>query len=94
MNRILITFGNYLNSLGKSFQGSNLSSNFDSSKNKTIFELAYKYGFKLNYCTNVLKVFGESLDGVSELAEHYDHGHIGLTDIDLEEVKFINIILL
>jgi len=81
----------YLNSSGKSFQGKNTSSSFDSSKNKTVFELAHKYGFKKNYCTNVVVVFGESISGVSNVSDHKDHGHIGLSDIDLEEVEQVNV---
>ena len=84
----------YLNSLGKSFQGNNDSSIFDSDKNKTIFELAHKYGFKKNYCTNVATVFGESISGVSNVSEHKDHGHIGLSDIDLEEVESVNVTII
>ncbi|MCF6349810.1 MAG: hypothetical protein L3J23_02115 [Flavobacteriaceae bacterium] len=57
-------------------------------------ELAHKYGFKKNYCTNVVTVFGESISGVSNVSEHKDHGHIGLSDIDLEEIENINVTIL
>ena len=36
-------------------------------------------------------VFGENLSGVSDVSDHEDHGHIGLSDIDLEEVDSINV---
>lgn len=84
----------YLNTSGKSFQGYNSSSNFDPDKNKTLFELAYKYGFKKNYCTNMNTVFGGNILGVSDVPEHIDHGHIGLSDIDLEEVDNIKATIL
>jgi len=84
----------YLNTSGISFHGYNSSNNFDSTKNKTFYELAYKYGFKKNYCTNMNTVFGENISGVSDVSEHIDHGHIGLSDIDLEEVENINITII
>jgi len=81
----------YLNKSGVSFHGLNTSADFDKDKNKTVFSLAYKYGFRKNYCTNVNAVFGENLPGVSNVSNHKDHGHIGLSDINLEEVISVNI---
>lgn len=84
----------YLNTSGKSYQGNNDSSSFDKVKNKTFFELAYKYGFRKNYCTNVTTVFGESISGVTNVSNHKDHGQIGLSDIDMEEVNSVDVIKL
>lgn len=84
----------YINTSGVSYQGNNSSSTFDSDKNKTFFELAHKYGFRKNYCTNVSTVFGESVSGVSNVAEHIDHGHIGLSDEDIEEVDSVDVTVL
>lgn len=81
----------YLDSNGKSFQGNNDSSVFDKEKNKTVFEIAIKYGFKKNYCTNASTVLGESITGITSVSNHKDHGHFGLSDIDIEEVTSINI---
>ncbi|MGO4711001.1 hypothetical protein AB4Y90_18220, partial [Chryseobacterium sp. 2TAF14] len=69
----------------------NTSSEFDKDKNKIVFSLAYKYGFRKNYCTNVSTVFGESLAGVSSVSNHKDHGHLGLSDISIEVVTTVNV---
>lgn len=34
-----------------------------------------------------MTIFGESISGISDDNGHKDHGHIGLSDIDLEEVE-------
>ena len=81
----------YLNTLGKSYQGLNTSSVFDQEKNKTIFTFAYKYGFRKNFCANPVTVLGSTVSGVIHQRDHDDHGHIGLTDLDLEEVSSINV---
>ena len=82
----------YLNRSGKSYQGTNTSADFDKEKNKTVFNLAYLYGFRSNYCTDVHSVFGENILGVKNISAHKDHGHFGLTDLDIEEVKSVNVI--
>ena len=77
----------YLNKSGISFHGKHSSSIFDKSKNKVIFQLAYKYGFRKNYCTNASSVFGEKILGIVEgVGGHEDHGHIGLTNIDIQNI--------
>lgn len=81
----------YLNTSGKSYQGLNTSSVFDQDKNKTIFTFAYKYGFRKNFCANPVTVLGSTVSGVIHQRDHDDHGHIGLTDLDLEEVSSINV---
>ncbi|OOV19182.1 hypothetical protein [Flavobacterium sp. LM4] len=81
----------YLNTLGKSYQGLNTSSVFDGEKNKTVFTFAYKYGFRKNFCANPVTVLGSTVSGVIHQRDHDDHGHIGLTDLDLEEVSSINV---
>ncbi|MDX6184044.1 hypothetical protein SGQ44_17915 [Flavobacterium sp. Fl-77] len=81
----------YLNTLGKSYQGLNTSSVFDQEKNKTVFTFAYKYGFRKNFCANPVTVLGSTVLGVIHQSDHDDHGHIGLTDLDLEEVSSINV---
>ena len=82
----------YLNTSGKSYQGLNTSSVFDQEKNKTVFTFAYKYGFRKNFCANPVTVLGTTVSGVTHQKDHDDHGHIGLTDLDLEEVSSINVI--
>ncbi|MEL1255879.1 hypothetical protein AAEO57_18945 [Flavobacterium sp. DGU38] len=82
----------YLNTSGKSYQGLNTSSVFDKEKNKTVFTFAYKYGFRKNFCANPVTVLGSTVSGVIHQNDHDDHGHIGLTDLDLEEVSSINVI--
>ncbi|KIC03671.1 hypothetical protein OA88_02670 [Flavobacterium sp. JRM] len=81
----------YLNTSGKSYQGNNTNSIFDKGKNKTFFDLAYTYGFRKNFCANPVTILGNSVPGVIHDKDHVDHGHIGLTDIDLEEVKSLNV---
>lgn len=81
----------YLNTSGKSYQGLNTSSVFDSEKNKTVFTLAYKYGFRKNFCANPITVLGSTVLGLTHQEDHDDHGHIGLTDLDLEEVLSLNV---
>ncbi|WP_264857550.1 hypothetical protein, partial [Capnocytophaga catalasegens] len=81
----------YLNNSGVSYQGTHSSSAFDKNKNKTIFQLAYKYGFRKNYCTNAFSVFGEKILGVVDVGNHADHGHLGLTNIDLQTITENNI---
>jgi uncharacterized protein YvpB len=82
----------YLNASGKSFHGNNNSSDFDKEKNKTVFNLAYKYGFQNNYCTNVNSVFGENISGVKDVSNHINHVHIGLSKIDIEEIESLNVV--
>jgi hypothetical protein len=82
----------YLNTSGKSYQGLNTSSVFDQEKNKDIFTFAYKYGFRKNFCANPVIVLGSTVSGVIHQKDHDDHGHIGLTDLDIEEVSSINVI--
>jgi predicted chitinase len=81
----------YLNTSGKSYQGFNTSSFFDQEKNKTVFNIAYKYGFRKNFCANPLTILGSTVAGVIHERNHNDHGHIGLTNLDLEEVSSINV---
>lgn len=81
----------YLNTSGISYQGNNTNSIFDKEKNKTVFNLAYTYGFRKNFCANPVTIFGNSILGVIHDSGHADHGHIGLTDIDLEEVESLNV---
>lgn len=81
----------YLNKSGKSYQGNNTSSEFDKEKNKTVFNLAHNYGFRSNYCTDPNSVFGENILGVKNISSHKDHGHFGLTNLDIEEVKSVNV---
>lgn len=75
----------YLDKNGKSFQGLSSDNRFDDEKNKTFFEIAYKYGFNLNYATGK-----KSYQGViSKVGEHYNHGHIGTKKINYEIVEKI-----
>ena len=78
----------YLNVNGLSFQGLNTSTNFDKAKNTIVFELAHKYGFRKNYASgmNEYKKFGVN----PNIGGHYDHGHFGLSDIDLETLTTVN----
>jgi len=79
----------YLNKNGVSFHGLNTSNDFDKNKNQTFFRLAYKYGFQKNYATGMLdfRIYGVN----PNVGAHYDHGHIGLNNIKLEEVKSVNV---
>lgn len=81
----------YLNTSGKSFHGLNTNSIFDAEKNKTFFNIAYKYGFRKNFCANPVTVLGSAVLGVIHQRDHDDHGHIGLTDLDIEEVQSITV---
>lgn len=64
----------------------------DSKKKKNVFTFAYKYGFRKNFCANPVTVLGSTVSGVIYQGDHDDHGHIGLTDLDLEEVSSINVV--
>jgi hypothetical protein len=75
----------------RSYQGFNTNSFFDQEKNKTVFNIAYKYGFRKNFCANPLTILGGSVAGVIHERSHNDHGHLGLTNLDLEEVTSINV---
>ncbi|QYS88821.1 hypothetical protein [Flavobacterium davisii] len=76
----------YLNKNGKSFQGVSSSSEFDDSKNKDFFDIAFKYGFNKNYAT------GKNYAGVnSKVKKHYDHGHLGTLKITYETITEINV---
>ncbi|MBF4516820.1 hypothetical protein IRZ71_10710 [Flavobacterium sp. ANB] len=81
----------YLNTSGKSYQGNNTDSVFDKDKNKAFFNLAHTYGFRKNFCANPRTIFGDSVPGVTHDRDHADHGHIGLTNLDLEEVSSLNV---
>ena len=79
----------YLNTNGISFQGLNTSSSFDVSKNEIVFQLGYKYGFRKNYATGMIQY---SRYGVSPtVGAHRDHGHFGMTNINLETVTTIDV---
>ncbi|ROH95251.1 hypothetical protein EGI15_05160 [Chryseobacterium cucumeris] len=82
----------YLNKNGISFQGLNTSSNFDEEKNETIYQLGHKYGFRKNYASGLIqyKKYGVN----PSVGGHYDHGHLGLTNINLETVKSLNVKIL
>jgi hypothetical protein len=79
----------YLDTKGVSFHGNNSNSKFSKSKNKDFFEIAYKYGFGKNYCTNMKTVLGENVKGVKDIGAHKDHGHIGLSNQKIESVESI-----
>ncbi|MFH7015048.1 glycoside hydrolase family 19 protein [Flavobacterium sp. FlaQc-47] len=82
----------YLNTSGKSYQGNNTNSLFDKEKNKSFLSFAYTYGFRKNYCANPVTVFGNAIPGVTHDSGHADHGHIGLSNLDMEEVTSLNVI--
>ncbi|MFL0111146.1 hypothetical protein, partial [Tenacibaculum maritimum] len=79
----------YLNKKGVSFHGNNDQSDFSKEKNKIFFEIAYKYGFRKNYCTNMKTVLGENIKGTKDISYHKDHGHIGLSNQQIETIKSI-----
>lgn len=79
----------YLNKAGKSFHGLNTSSSFDNSKNKTVFELAYKYGFQKNYASGMSSYASFGVN--PKVKAHYDHGHFGLSNINLETVTSVDV---
>ena len=79
----------YLDTNGKSFQGLSSSDNFDDTKNKEFFKIAFKYGFNKNYAT------GKPYSGVnSKVGSHYDHGHLGTLDITFESIKKIDVTII
>ena len=77
----------YLGVNGKSFQGLNTAPNFDKEKNITFFEIAYKFGFRKNFCTGAEHILGKRVLGVRDIKSHKDHGHIGLTSENIEEIS-------
>lgn len=79
----------YLNTNGTSFQGENTSKNFDKKKNELVFELAYKYGFRKNYATGMSEYTKYGV--IPTVGGHYDHGHLGLSNINVEIVSELNI---
>jgi hypothetical protein len=82
----------YLNKNGISFQGLNTSSSFDEEKNETIYQLGHKYGFRKNYASGLTqyKKYGVN----PSVGGHYDHGHFGLSNINLETIKSLNVKIL
>ena len=79
----------YLNTNGISFQRQNTSKNFDKEKNELVFEIAYKYGFRKNYATGMNEYTKYGV--VPTVGGHYDHGHLGLSNINIEIVSHLNI---
>ncbi len=76
----------YLNKTGKSFQGLSSSGSFDDSKNKELFNIAFKFGFNKNYAT------GKTYSGVnSKVGGHYDHGHFGTLSIKYQTVEKLDV---
>ena len=64
----------YLDVNGRSFQGDRrYYTNFDINKNATIYQIAFEYGFRSNYATNLAEFAGVN----SRVQNHYDHGHWG-----------------
>lgn len=70
----------YLDNNGNSFQGTINDQNFNDANNVTLFQIAFDYGFHLNYATTKAHYAG-----VNPLVSgHLDHGHWGLGNINPE----------
>ena len=54
-----------------------------------VFEIAYKYGFRKNYATGMNEYTKYGV--VPTVGGHYDHGHLGLSNINIEIVSHLNI---
>ena len=52
-------------------------------------EIAYKYGFRKNYATGMNEYTKYGV--VPTVGGHYDHGHLGLSNINIEIVSHLNI---